>query len=231
MQAADERPAATADGVRSASTAEPPPDRADRWERRFTTPVVVAALASVPATFLTMLDGTAATFGHAVNYLSLAVFAAEATILFALAGDRLAWMRRHKVPILVTLATVPAVVFAVGPVQVLRVLRFVRVLGALRILRVGRILRAGRILRERAGLEGRAAKVSVGLASALAAVFVALVLADPSSTTRRFLDDTAGNLGLPAVILAGVLLGGATFVVLRYRSGRGQARKPRLSRD
>lgn len=198
-------------------------DRAARAEQRFALPVTVAALASVPATFLTVVDGTAAAVGHAVNHLSLAVLVAETVVLWVLAGDRLAWLRRHKFVVAVALLSVPAVLLATGPVQVLRLARFVRVLGALRIVRVGRILRAGRVLQRRAGLRGPAARLAAGGATVLAAAFVALVLADPTSTSRELLAGTVGRWGLPAVLLAGMLLGGATFVVLRRRSARGAA--------
>lgn len=192
-------------------------DAAARAEERFTVPVIVAALASVPATFLTMADGRAELVGNAINYLSLAVFAAETVVLFFLAGDRVRWLHDHKLPVGVTLVTVPAVLFALGPVQVLRLLRFVRVLGALRILRVGRILRAGRILRERAGLEGWAWKATIGSLSVLAAAFVALTLADPSSESRQVLAGTLQRFGAPAIVVAGVVLAGATYVVVRNR--------------
>lgn len=191
---------------------------AARAEERFTVPVIVAALASVPATFLTMAEGRAELVGNVVNYLTLAVFAAETVVLFVLAGDRLQWLREHKYMVGVTLVTIPAVVFALGPVQLLRLVRFVRVLGALRILRVGRILRAGRVLRERAGLDGWAWRASIGALSVLAAAFVALTLADPSSESRQLLAGVLERLGAPAIVLAGLLLGGATFVVLRYRA-------------
>lgn len=197
---------------------------AARAEERFTVPVVAAALASVPATFLTMMEGSAATLGSVLNYATLAVFASESVVLFVLAGDRLGWLRRHRLPVILTLATVPAVLLALGPVQALRLLRFVRVLGALRIIRVARIVRAGRVLRQRAGLEGLPARVAVGTASLLAAVFVALVLADPSSATRRFLDSTLGDYGpagVVAVLVAGALLAAATFVVVRNRGNPG----------
>lgn len=192
-------------------------DAAARAEERFTVPVIVAALAAVPATFLTMAEGRLELVGNVVNYLSLAVFAAETVVLFFLAGDRFQWLRDHKLPVAVTLVTVPAVVFALGPVQLLRLLRFVRVLGALRILRVGRIMRAGRILRERAGLEGWAWKATIGGLSVLAAAFVALTLADPSSESRQVLLGTLQRFGVPVIILAGLVLAGATFVVVRHR--------------
>lgn len=68
------------------------PDRAASLESRFAGPVVVAALASVPATFLTMLEGPAGQVGAVVNWASLAVLTAESLVLVLLASDRLEWI-------------------------------------------------------------------------------------------------------------------------------------------
>lgn len=189
-------------------------DRADLLAERFTVPVILAAVAAVPAMFLTALEGRPAQVGTVVNYASLAVLTAEAVVLFALAGDRRGWLREHGLLVGVAVATVPAVVFAVGPVQVLRLVRFV---GALRVLRVRRILRAGRILRTRAGVTGRVSTVIAVGATVLAAIFVALVLADPTSDTRQLVDGTMQRFGLLPTVLAGSLLAVATGVIWRAR--------------
>lgn len=193
-------------------------DRAEELEGRFTVPVILAALASVPAMFLTALEGRPGQVGTAINYATLAVFVAEAVVLFALAGDRRRWLRDHWLLTGVALATVPAVVFAVGPVQVLRLIRFV---GALRVLRVRRIFKAGRILRERAGVSGRLSTALAVAVTVLAAAFVAIVLSDPTGQTRRLLDQSVvpavQRLGLLPTIVAGLLLAGATVVVWRAR--------------
>jgi CsoR family transcriptional regulator, copper-sensing transcriptional repressor len=188
--------------------------RATAIEQRFTGPVVLAALASVPATFLTLLDGWAAAAGSVLNAASLVVFTAEAVVLLALAEDRRAWIRRHRFLLLVTVATIPAVLFALGPVQVLRLLRAA---GALRILRVRRILKAATTLRARAGLDGPLARVATVVIAGAAAAFVAVVLADPTSTSRQVLDGTMTRYGVVPVLLAGALVAGATYVVARAR--------------
>lgn len=192
-------------------------DRAARVERWFTGPVILAAVASVPAMLLTTMEGAARQTGTAIGIATLVVFLAETLVLLALSGDRLEWIRRHRFVVAVTLATIPAVVFAAGPVQVLRLVRVVRAVGALRILRVRRVLKAGRILRERAGLTGwmwRATFLALSLASA---AFVAFVLADPSSTSRQAIDAAIGRLGFLATLFAGAILAAATYVVARAR--------------
>jgi CsoR family transcriptional regulator, copper-sensing transcriptional repressor len=189
-------------------------DPADRLAARLSGPVLVAALASIPATFLTLLDGTSATVGSTLNALSGAVLVAETLVLFAVAEDRRAWLRRNRWLVGLTVAIVPAVVFAVGPVQLLRL---ARVVGALRILRVRRILKAGRIIRERYGFTtGWERAVTLVLTLATAA-FVAIVLADPTSRSRQLLDGATGRFGLFAVFVAGALIGVATFVVRSNR--------------
>lgn len=195
----------------------PHPDRAAHAERWFTGPVIIAAVASVPAMFLSTMGSPADRIGTGVNVAILAVFVAESVVLLALSRDRVAWVRQHRFVLGVTLATIPAVIFAVGPVQVLRLLRVVRVVGALRILRVRRILKAGRVLRERAGLTGWAWRATFLLLSLTSAAFVALVLADPSSTSRRAIDEAVGRLGILAVLVAGAILATATYIVARTR--------------
>lgn len=191
-------------------------DRAASLEQRFTVPVVLAALAAVPAMFLTSMEGPPAVAGNVVNYASLAVLTAESVVLFVLAGDRRQWLREHTFMVAVALATIPAVLLAVGPVQVLRLVRFI---GALRVLRVRRIIRAGSILRRRAGLTGPMGTTVVVIATLLSAAFVASVLADPTSSSRRVVDQTLERLGVAPVVVAGAILAGATVVVWRARRG------------
>jgi CsoR family transcriptional regulator, copper-sensing transcriptional repressor len=189
-------------------------DRAERVARKLAVPVLIAALASIPATFLTLFEGTLATTGNALNAASGAVLVAETVVLLALADDKRAWLRRNRWLVGLTVVVVPAVVFAVGPVQILRL---ARVVGALRIIRVRRIFKAGRIIRERHGLDGRWGRwLTVGV-TLLTAGFVAVVLADPTSRSRQILDDTLGRFSTPGIVLAGLLVAAATYVVLRDR--------------
>jgi CsoR family transcriptional regulator, copper-sensing transcriptional repressor len=189
-------------------------ERAERWAERLSVPVLVAALASIPATFLTLLDGGYAVAGSTLNVVSGAVLVAETVVLLAVAEDKRAWLRTNRWLVALTVAVVVAVVFAIGPVQLLRL---VRVVGALRVVRVRRIISAGRIIRERHGLTGRWERiVTVGLTLA-AAAFVTVVLADPTSQSRQLLDGAAGRSGALGIALAGALVAIATYVVLSAR--------------
>lgn len=201
-------------GTSGQRTQSPREENGSLLERRLALAVIIAAVASVPATFLTTLDGRAGQAGHVVNYLSLAVLTGESVILLVLARDRRCWLRENRFLVTTALVCVPAVVFAIGPAQILRLLRFV---GALRLLRVRRIFKAGRILRDRVGLTDWRWRVASTALSVVAAVFVAVVLADPTSRSRQFLEGNLDRFGLPAVAVAGLVLGGASFVVVRYR--------------
>lgn len=191
------------------------PDGPAEWQDRLAVPVLIAALASIPAVFLTLFDGAVEVTGNIINTLSGIVLVAEAVVLFAVSEQRWQWVKDNRWLVLLALAMVPAVVFAVGPVQLLRLLRTV---GALRIIRARRIFSAGRVLRRRAGLDGRWHKVTTFGVSLLVAGFVAVVLADPTSESRQFVDQVLDAIGPGGALVAGLLLAVATFVVVRYQA-------------
>lgn len=187
--------------------------RAQRWEDRLAWPVLIAALASVPAVFLTLLGEPMSYWGVAASAVAGMVLMAEPVVLFAVSADKWAWLRKNWWLVLLAVLIVLSVVLALGPIQVLRLLRAV---GALRVIRVRRIVKAGRVLGRR--FSSGPERWPAVAASVLVAVFVAVVLADPTSTTRNLL---AGLLPdgwmVPAAVLAGLVLAGATFVVVRSK--------------
>jgi hypothetical protein len=196
--------------VRAVRTAE------ERWQERLALPVLVAALAAVPAMFLTLAEGTLGTAGHVVDVLSGLVLVAETVILFVVARDKRAWIRGHVGLLALTLAVIVAVVFALGPAQVLRL---VRTVGALRILRAGRIVKAARRVSDRLGFTGRLAHLAAAGAGLLVAVFVGVVLADPTSRSHDLLGAVLGEVDTAVVVglsgVAGVVLGAATYLLAR----------------
>jgi CsoR family transcriptional regulator, copper-sensing transcriptional repressor len=191
-----------------------PLDRNARLKQRLALPVLLAALASVPAVFLTLLDEPARSAGAVLNTISGGVLIAETIVLLALSEHKLRWLKDNRGLVALSLLIIPAAVFAAGPVQLLRV---VKIVGALRIVRVGRILKAGRILRDRAGLDSTWQRITgIGI-TLLVASFVALVLSDPTSHSRQVLDGAVAWLGVTGAILAGVVLAVATYVVRTAR--------------
>lgn len=190
--------------------------REEHWQERLALPVLIAALAAIPAMFLTLAEGSLGTAGHVLDILSGLVLVAETVILLAVAESKRAWIRGHLGLIALTLAVVVAVVFALGPAQVLRL---VRTVGALRILRAGRIVKAARSVSNRMGFTGRLAHLAAAAAGVIVAVFVGVVLADPTSRSRDLLTAVLGDIGTPVIVglsaVAGVVLGAATYLLAR----------------
>lgn len=208
----------------------PREDRADRVAKRLAIPVLVAALASVPAVFLTLLDEPWTSIGDGLNTLSGAVLIAETVVLLVVADDKRAWARRNWWLFALIAIIVPAVIFALGPAQLLRLVRpliqLVRFAGALRIVRIKRIIKAGKILRERAGLdEGWQRAIGIGV-TVLCAAFVAVVLVDPSSQSRQWLDRGVSILGWPGIVVAGLIVAVATYVVMTNREDEEEREGP-----
>lgn len=202
-------------------------DRADRVAERIAVPVLIAALASVPAVFLTLLDDPYQTIGEGLNTLSGAVLIAETLVLLAVSERRWTWIKRNKWLVLLALAIIPAVVFAIGPVQLLRL---ARVVGALRIIRVKRIFKAGKIVRERAGLNKTWERVIGVAVTVLCAAFVAVMLVDPTSTrqlnqlqseSQDAFGNVIGRLGWIGIAVAGIILFAATYIVWSNRRKEG----------
>ena len=201
------------------STSTSGTDRADRVAERLSVPVLIAALASVPAVFLTLFDDPWQGIGSGINMVSGGVLVLETVVLIALAEDRRVCLKRNWWLVALAIVIIPAVLFAVAPVQLLRLTQLMRFAGALRIVRVGRIFKAGKIVRERTGLDqGWQRAIGVG-ATVLCAAFVAIVLADPTSASREALSSVIGTVGVPGVLLAGLVLGVATYLVRTDRVG------------
>lgn len=186
-------------------------DSERRWAARFERPALIAALVSVPATFLTLAEGGLAVTGEVINVLSAIVLVAEGVVLFAVSRDRRRWLRRNWWLVATIAIVVPATIWAVGPAQLLRLVRSV---GALRVLRVRRIIKAGRLASDRLGLDDRWRRLTVALLSVAAAAFVAVVLIDPSGIEVDWVADLAARAGTLGVLLAGAILGVATYLVV-----------------
>ncbi|SIO85696.1 metal-sensitive transcriptional repressor family protein [Nocardiopsis sp. JB363] len=189
-------------------------------ERHLAIPVLVSAVLSVPAVFLALWgQGIWSEIGARVNWLAGLVLWAEWILLIVLAEDKLGWLRTHRWSTFVAVLTVPAVVFALGPAQLLRL---TKVAGTLRLVRVTRIIEAGGVLRRRMGLRGLWGKVALIVTLALSAVFIATVLLDPDSPARRFLADLPGLFEPWKLLLAAVLIAiaGALILAIGRRGAR-----------
>jgi CsoR family transcriptional regulator, copper-sensing transcriptional repressor len=192
----------------------PEVDRAERWAEKFERPALIAALTAIPATFLTLLDGMPGTAGEVLNTLSAVVLVGEGLVLFLASQDRRAWVRRNWWLLAIIAVVIPATIFAVGPAQLLRLTRS---LGALRVLRVRRIIKAGKLATQRLGMSTPWRRVLIGTVSLISAAFVAVVLTDPTSGESEWIDTVTETVGPLGIVLAGLLLGVATYLVVRDR--------------
>ncbi|EHR49536.1 hypothetical protein SacmaDRAFT_1255 [Saccharomonospora marina XMU15] len=184
-------------------------------------PVLAAALVSVPAVFLTTTGGPTAVVGQVLNWLSLAVLVGESLLLLWLSGSVTSWVRRYRAQLLIVGLAVPAVVFVVGPLQILRLLLAI---GALRVLRVGRIMRAARVVSRKFGLRTHHGRWVLAAASVLAVVFVAVVLADPDSRSRAVVLWVVDRIGVVPAVLA--LLGALAVLALAVTVVRRRTWRP-----
>ncbi|WP_147106112.1 hypothetical protein [Nesterenkonia populi] len=184
----------------------------ERWERRLAWPVLIAAIVSVPATFLTLLDEPWEMIGHIGLYATSVVLVAEVLIFFLISPKKIEWVRENKWLIGLTILTIIAVVFSIGPMQILRVVRSV---GALRVLRAKQVATAG----EKLGKDGRSkwrrifGKV---LATVIVAVFVFIAFVDPDSEARQFIEGFVGEEGATiGAFIAGFLTLGGMYLLVR----------------
>ncbi|WP_298178884.1 hypothetical protein [Saccharomonospora sp.] len=187
---------------------DPCDDRARQVQQFLAVPVLAAALVSVPAVFLATTPGLTGVIGKVLNWLSLAVLVSESATLLWFSGSVRLFVQRYRAQLLIVAITVPAVVFVVGPTQVLRLLL---ALGAFRILSVRRILRAGRVIVHRADLDGRRGRWVLAGMSAAAVVFATIVLANPESGSRKVLAWVVDHLGAGGTAVAGL---GIAMIVL-----------------
>lgn len=173
-------------------------DLAQAIEDRADVPVLVAALASVPAVFLSMTSGVWAVLGSVVNTGSSLLLVGESVLLLLVSRQRLAWIREHRAELMLAVATIPTILAFVGPVQVFRLLVF---LSAARLLRVRRILGAADVITRRVRLHRHQRTLVLLAVTLIATVFVAVVLLDPKSVSHRVALWVSRHLGVaPAVV-------------------------------
>jgi voltage-gated potassium channel len=188
----------------------------ERWERRFFWPVVVAALATVPALLFQQAEAEARqTFGIVLGAATWLVFAAEFGVMMRVAPNRRRWLTRNpfSVPIVVlTFPLLPQALNAMGIVRTTRVLRLLRLL---------RVIRAARLLRRFLTLDGmRWAAVLVFLVVLLGGIAFAEIEGKPVDDGLWWAVTTITLLGSEIVpkteggrIIAVVILGAGVSLV------------------
>lgn len=189
----------------------------ERWENRLAWPVFTAAIVSVPAVFLTLLDEPFEMIGHVGLWLVTAVLVFETVVLFLVSPTKIEWIRRNWWLIGLTGGGVLAVIFSIGPLQLFRVLRSV---GAVRVVRAKQVARAGESLGQK-GSARWAQLLGKVLATVVVASFVVIAMVDPDSEARSTIENLVGEDGaIAAAVAAGVItLIGMYFLV---RSPKGE---------
>lgn len=184
----------------------------EKWERWLAWPVMIAALVSVPAVFLTLLDEPFEMIGHIGLWVTSVVLVFETLVLFLVSPKKVEWLRRNWWLVGLTILVIVGVVFSIGPMQILRLLRSV---GALRVLRAKQVAKAGHSL-QKTGTSRVWRYLGTLLATLVVSAFVVVALVDPESPVRSFLDDLVGeDWAIPTAIGAGLLLFAATYLLVR----------------
>lgn len=184
----------------------------ERWEDRLAWPVLIAAVISVPAVFLTLLDEPFEMIGHVGLWITSVVLIFETIVLFLVSPKKIDWLLRNWWLVGLSVLVIVGVVFSIGPMQLLRLLRSV---GALRVLRAKQVAKAGHSL-QKIGSSQWWRHLGTILATVVVTAFVVVALIDPESPARSFLDDLVGeDWAIAAAIVAGLLLFGATYLLVR----------------
>jgi hypothetical protein len=194
-------------------------ERVSAWEKRLKVPVVVAATAVLPLVALGLSQPTGAwhtveTVGHWAVWLT---FVVEVAIMLAVVDDRLAWMRGHRLELLVVVLSSPLVPLALAVAPALRLLVVVKAIKALKLskaVKLAKLHKSVRLLRRKLTLTG-AASIALGvLALALGGLTIGYMV-----TERSPLKGAEQS----AVLVAGGVL--VTFGVnhLRARSARPES--------
>lgn len=184
----------------------------ERWENRLAWPVLIAAIVSVPAVFLTLLDEPFEMIGHIGLWLATVVLVVETVVLFLVSPKKIEWVQRNWWLIGLTAVATLAVIFSVGPMQLFRLLRSV---GALRVMRAKQVAKAGESLGKKGRSQWRQHLGKV-LATVVVGAFVVIALIDPESEARMFLENLVGEeWAIAAAFAAGIVTMGAMYLLVR----------------
>jgi len=112
-------------------------ERAERVERFFTFPVIVAALLVIPVIFIeeSTDDEPWTTLAAITNWIIWLVFLAELMAMLSVVPNRWRWIAAHPLEVAVVVLTPP---FMPASLQALRVIRLLRLLRLLRLVQIAR---------------------------------------------------------------------------------------------
>ena len=185
--------------------------RAARWEARFRTPIIVAAVAVLPLLALSLshphgIWHAVEVAGHWVVWMT---FFVEVAVMLAIVRDRRAWIGGHRFELLVVAVSSPLVPLALAAAPALRLLIVAKAFKTLKLAKAIKLAKLGKSVR----LLRR--KLALGERASLALGFVALLLA--AATVVYMLTGHPpwqGELRTLAFVAAGML---ATYGVNHLR--------------
>lgn len=137
----------------------------DRAEKVLTWAVLLAALASVPATYWHSSKGTMHDVGLVIGWFIWLVFATEVVVMLNVSDDPREWMRGHQFELFVTVTSFPILLDLPGVRELLGVFPL---LGSVKLLKALKILKLAKVFKllhasSLAGWVVRIASVAAGL--------------------------------------------------------------------
>lgn len=114
-------------------------ERSERIAKQFETPLIVAAVLTLPVTILQLLPPPDPwrTVADVLNWMIWLAFLAEVVVMLAVVPSKRAWLRGHPVEVAIVVLTppiLPAVVQSARVLRLLRLLRFLRLAPLVRVL-------------------------------------------------------------------------------------------------
>lgn len=180
-----------------------------RAEKVLTWAVLLAALASVPATYWHSSKGSMHDVGVVMGWLIWLVFAAEVVVMSIVSDDPRAWMRGHQFELFVTVTSFPILLDLPGVRELIGVfplLGSVKLLKALKILKLAKVFK----LLHASSLAGWVVRI-VSVAAGL--VVLGLV---GSMTSHKKLESPGHGVKYLADEVSDVVGTGSTVVVLAF---------------
>jgi hypothetical protein len=191
-----------------------PDRRADVWEARFRTPIIVAAVAVLPLLALSLSHPHG--FWHAVeiagHWVVWLTFFVEVVVMLAIVRERRAWITGHRLELLVVAVSSPLVPLALAAAPALRLLIVAKAFKTLKLAKAIKLAKLGksvRLLRRKLALGARASTALGLVALLLAAATVVYMLTGESPWH--------GDTRTLAFVVAGML---ATYGVNHLRRER-----------
>jgi voltage-gated potassium channel len=104
-------------------------ERAQRWERRFEFPILGAALLVIPVVVIQAQGrgGGWGTLANVLNWVVWAAFAIELVVMLAVVPDRMHWVRKHPLEVVIVVLTPPFLPASFAALRVFRLLRLLRI--------------------------------------------------------------------------------------------------------